>query len=712
MQSLVLGRLLFTLLLVGTSNLIVFLASISVALFLSRKYGGLLDRIMVGLAAFNSAPSWIYGVLLIVILAGNLRLLPFPKSLDMRYAELTPGFVRLILKQMILPVLAIVLSVFFQAVYTWRTFFLLYAREDYVEMAQAMGLTNRVIERRYILRPALPYVITNFALVMISLWEGSIALELLFYWPGIVRLFYQAIGGFNTELIVAVVVVFAYLLAITVFLLDFVYSLVDPRVGVGGGKQTARATRRRDKRRMPNLRRAFAAIRDRGTTDRSAKPPRPARTTIPAEQRTRTWRQRTGAWRSTLREVARYPSAIVGLVIILALVGTAIYAVVTIPYDEAVTLWRTHSTDQGKSTRYRNPKNAVPAWINLFRKEKLPETLVMTTHDGLVPKTREAVAEDMTDITFSFPYDYAYDAFPDELSIFFDSQFDSQFDEKKPHLSLTWRTPDGREIRIGSLSLERAQAYHVTQDDHLQRKFGEQPVMEALFADPAAGSSTPLKGRYELVVSGIVFEEGADIDAEAVLQGRVYGLAGTDHQRRDLSIALLWGTPVALAFGLLGAIVTSLAAMLIAAIGAWFGGWADDLIQRITEINIILPSLLVAIMVYLMYSKSIWAILGVLVLLNIFGSAIKNYRATLLQVKEAAYIEGALAYGTGHWRIILRYLVPRIVPVLIPQLVILVPGYVFYEATLAYLGVSDPYLPTWGKVIYDALDNNALLRGD
>ena len=86
-------------------------------------------------------------------------------------------------------------------------------------------------------------------------------------------------------------------------------------------------------------------------------------------------------------------------------------------------------------------------------------------------------------------------------------------------------------------------------------------------------------------------------------------------------------------------------------------------------------------------------------------------RAVFLQVKEAGYIEGALAYGASNGRIILRYLVPRIIPVLIPQLVIMVPGFVFYEATLAYLGLSDPQLPTWGKVIYDAV-SSGLYQGN
>jgi peptide/nickel transport system permease protein len=208
-----------------------------------------------------------------------------------------------------------------------------------------------------------------------------------------------------------------------------------------------------------------------------------------------------------------------------------------------------------------------------------------------------------------------------------------------------------------------------------------------------------LKGAYELRISGVLFEENADLDAELVLHGQVYGLAGTDHLRRDLLVALLWGMPVALSFGLVAAIVTATSTMIIAAVGSWFGGWLDSAIQRITEVYMILPVIPICITVYLASDKSIWVILSAVVLLNIFGSAIKNHRAIFIQVKEEPYIEAARAYGASNRRIILRYLIPRIIPVLVPQLVILVPSFVFLEAMLAYLGVSDPSLPTWGKLI-------------
>ncbi len=244
--------------------------------------------------------------------------------------------------------------------------------------------------------------------------------------------------------------------------------------------------------------------------------------------------------------------------------------------------------------------------------------------------------------------------------------FDSVFEEKAPHISMTWLTPDGREIRLGSISPERAHRHSIDQDERLQRKMGDVPVIEGLFGDPERDYAIPLQGTYELQISSLVFEPDADVNAEMIVYGQVSGLAGTDDQRRDLMVALLWGTPVALAFGFMGAIVTSLISMLIAAVGVWYGGWVDETVQRITEVNIILPTLPVAIMVFVMYSKSIWSILWVIVLLNIFGSAIKNYRSVFLQVKQAGYIEGAQAYGASNWRIIMRYLVPRIVPVLDP----------------------------------------------
>ena len=212
-------------------------------------------------------------------------------------------------------------------------------------------------------------------------------------------------------------------------------------------------------------------------------------------------------------------------------------------------------------------------------------------------------------------------------------------------------------------------------------------------------------------MTAILFEPEADIDAKLVVYGQVHGLTGTDHRRRDMSVALLWGTPIALAFGLLAAVGTTITTMIIAAVGVWFGGWVDALIQRTTEVNLILPVLPILIMIGTFYSRSIWIMLGAVIILGIFSAGIKTYRAIFLQVKESPYIEAAQAYGAGNMRIVMLYMIPRIIPILIPQFVVLIPSFVFLEATLAVLGLGDPVLPTWGKVLDDARGNGALYHG-
>jgi len=236
-------------------------------------------------------------------------------------------------------------------------------------------------------------------------------------------------------------------------------------------------------------------------------------------------------------------------------------------------------------------------------------------------------------------------------------------------------------------------------------------VTEGMFSDPKDPTHAPLKGTYKLVITGTTFEKDSTFDAVFVFLGQVYGLAGTDMSRRDLMIPLLWGAPIALAFGLIASMGTLILTMIIAAIGAWYGSWVDAVIQRITEINLVLPFLPILIMVGTFFSRSIWVIMGAAILLSIFTGQIKSYRAIFMQVRESMYIEAARAYGASDFRIIFKYLVPRMIPLLLPGLVSAVPSFVFLEATLAVLGLGDPVLPTWGKVINDAEANGALYKG-
>jgi peptide/nickel transport system permease protein len=235
----ILERLPSTLLLFATAQLLLFFLAVFVALFLSRRYGSRLDKIMVALAPTSAAPPWFYGLFLILIFSIGLQFLPFRGMVSAPPPREPWLYALSVLEHLILPVAAIVIAAVFLAIYSWRTFFLIYSSEDYVEMAKAKGLTSGAVERQYILRPTLPTIVTNFALTLIALWTGSITLETVFDWPGLGRLIYQAIGLRDTPVIIGSVVIYAYLLAVTVFTLDVLYALIDPRVKVGvGGSQS------------------------------------------------------------------------------------------------------------------------------------------------------------------------------------------------------------------------------------------------------------------------------------------------------------------------------------------------------------------------------------------------------------------------------------------------------------------------------------------
>ncbi|MEQ6886401.1 ABC transporter permease [Salicola sp. Rm-C-2C1-2] len=235
--DIIVERLPATLLLFGTANLLVFFVSVYAALYLSRRYGSRLDRAVIGLAPSSAAPAWFYGIFLILLFAFVVPVLPAGGMVDIPPPEDPWAYAWSVLEHLVLPVVAMFLSSIFISIYSWRTFFLIHSSEDYVEMARAKGLPSNLIQSRYILRPTLAPIITNFLLMLIGLWSGAIILEQVFNWPGLGTLLFQAIGHRDTPVIIGGVVIFAYLLAVTVFMLDFLYAILDPRVRIEGGEQ-------------------------------------------------------------------------------------------------------------------------------------------------------------------------------------------------------------------------------------------------------------------------------------------------------------------------------------------------------------------------------------------------------------------------------------------------------------------------------------------
>jgi peptide/nickel transport system permease protein len=710
-----------TLLLAAVANLLIFVFGIPLSLYLARNYGNRIDRFVSMLSPLSSVPSWAIGIILITIFAVELRWLPSGGMFDNLPPETQLGYIPIIARRMILPVSAIFLSLFFQLVTTWRTYFVLYAQEDYVDLGKAQGLPHHKLEQGYILKPALPYVITSFAMVLVGFWQMTMALEVVFKWPGIGWLYIEyALPHFwNMDmypgeilLSVGIVVIFAYLLGSVVLLLDIAYVLVDPRVHLEA-ENVNELRRPRQPGWWKFWRRSKTPQAD---LEHGTRFPQPAplidiRATL--EGIRYSLDELFVSLRKIMVEIRRYPTAIVGFFLISLLVIGSLYAVIVFPYETIGLEWRSGSLT-GKP---QVPQLAQPAWVNWFRDEKLLSVLVLNE-----PQEKEIreISDTITEVSLALTFDYEYAEFPNEIYLY----LSPQFTEKHPHLSLTWHSPDGRTTRMRGVSLTTTDVrYDFQEGIRAQREVAVNPNWQTwfnfgnvaatpfhyiLFAMPEGETARVQPGTYTLQLDALFFEEtDPQLDAELVLLGQVYGAAGTDFFRRDLLVPLLWGMPFALAFGLFGATVTTLLSMFFAAGSAWYGGWMDSIVQRLTEANMVLPVLAIAVLAYAYYHLNIWVILAIIILLNIFGSPSKTFRSAFLQIKSAPYIEAARAYGASSHRIILKYMIPRIMPVIIPQLVALVPTFVFLEATLGIFNIQS-YYPTWGTIIYQGLSRGAL----
>ena len=392
-----------------------------------------------------------------------------------------------------------------------------------------------------------------------------------------------------------------------------------------------------------------------------------------------------------------YPTVGVSLAIILLLLGICIYARIQMPLSEAIELW---NADHGVWTY--SPEIAPPVWTNWFRRDNLPETIIRSFDDAKRSSEPLNATAWRETVQLTFNYDTAH--LPSETKFFYNVSYAT----KVPMLTLTWIKPDGSEIVLSKgaarggpsvATIDVPEAFSLTSSSSTGMK-----------STKDGENASAQLGTYTLRIEALWFErEDVSIDGQLVVYGRVHGIAGTDSQRRDLSIGLMWGTPIALMIGFAAALGTTIFSFVIAAIGSWLGGWVDATIQRITEISMMIPFLPTILMVGWFYSSSIWVLLAFIVGFSLFSGPLKTYRSMFLQITHSQYIQAARAYGASNTRIIFRYLIPRLASVLLPRIILGVPSFVFLEASLAFLGISDPKLPTWGKILSEARE--ALFMG-
>ena len=174
---------------------------------------------------------------------------------------------------------------------------------------------------------------------------------------------------------------------------------------------------------------------------------------------------------------------------------------------------------------------------------------------------------------------------------------------------------------------------------------------------------------------------------------------GTDHIGRDVSAMMVWGTRVSMLFAFGAAGLSVIVGVLLGGLSGYFGGWLDDLFSRSFEVFIIIPRLFLIILVVAMFGAHLW--LAMLVVgLTIWPSNARIMRAQVLSLKNREYVEAAIVSGGSHLQVLFEHIVPNGIGPVLANSTLQMAYAVLTEAGLSFLGLGDPNVPSWGRILY------------
>lgn len=193
----------------------------------------------------------------------------------------------------------------------------------------------------------------------------------------------------------------------------------------------------------------------------------------------------------------------------------------------------------------------------------------------------------------------------------------------------------------------------------------------------------------------------ADSFGDPFPPGAPYWL-GTDELGRDILSRLVYGARISLFVAVVATSLTLLIGVTIGLCAGFFGGWVDTLLMRLTDVVLSFPALLLAIALAALFQPGLTSILVVIAVVSWTGVA-RTVRGEVLTVRERDFVAAAHALGATPLRLMLRHVLPNVLPTIIVMGALSTSGTVLLDAGLSYLGLGVPVpTPSWGRMISDS----------
>jgi peptide/nickel transport system permease protein len=218
-----------TVLLFTTATIIISIIGIFLGALSASKVGSVVDRLTSMFAVVSSSfPVWWIGMLMIFLFAFTYHIFPARATPSILPTE--PGYIIALLYHMALPLITIVMIGFGAWAYLVRNFMVGTMQEDFISAKKAIGIDKNKIVYKHALKNAAPPIITILALSLSGSLGGAIITEAVFDWPGMGRLYFEAISVMDLPVIIGATYVLTVLFLISIFVADLLYGYFDPRV--------------------------------------------------------------------------------------------------------------------------------------------------------------------------------------------------------------------------------------------------------------------------------------------------------------------------------------------------------------------------------------------------------------------------------------------------------------------------------------------------